>query len=481
MKSLFEPTSRRLLRTLLIATAACSAPICAHAETIPIAVDPRIEAVSIVSRLAGLNEYSQPGIAGYDQAVHEWFAPFVHHPAVTLLEKLNRKQGIGNDGPVALALVLDPTTFLPRIPLKPRPSFLPETWSPASAKQFAGALASFIKDTNFSGFMSKTAGLQRGVEQALMKSLDDGVDLDWYRRQYNVPSSARFSVAPALLSAKNSYGLHVALPDGRIEVTIVLATPSIDDPAHLVYPSAAIMGLLVHELSHPFVNPWVDANAKLLLPHAQKLFAAVGTSMQRNAYGNPKYMLYESIVRGMAVRYARDHGQPKVEHYSLDDDRSKDFLWTDALATSLTADPSQPFHAQGDRLVQFFADWGREAASRVTSARNAIAAEQAERLRHGPQITRLVPAQGDMSVDAALSALEIEFDRPMQPGMSIFGEVPEVIGKPAWNAEFTVLRIPVRMSPGRTYVMQLNTDADGDFVSKDGEALVPREWKFGVR
>jgi hypothetical protein len=481
MKSLLEPTPRRPLRTLLIATTASLASLCAHAETIPIAVDPRIEAVSIVSRLAGLNEYSQPGIAGYDQAVHEWFAPFAHHPAVTLLEKLNRKQGIGNDGPVALALVLDPTTFLPRVPLAPRPSFLPETWSSASATQFAGALASFIKDTNFSSFMRETAGLQRGVEQALIKSLGDGVDLDWYRRQYNVPSNARFSVAPALLSAKNSYGLHVTLPDGRIEVTIVLATPSVDDPAHLVYPSAAIMGLLVHELSHPFVNPWVDANAKLLLPHAKKLFAAVGTSMQRNAYGNPRYMLYESIVRGMAVRYARDHAQPKVERYSLDDDRSKDFLWTDALATRLAADPSQPFHAQGDRIVKFFADWGREAASRVSSARRAIAAEQAERLRHGPQITRLVPAQGEMSVDAALSALEIEFDRPMQPGISIFGEVPEVTGKPTWNAEFTVLRIPVRMSPGRTYVMQLNTDADGDFVSKDGEALVPREWKFGVR
>ncbi|MFN7966480.1 MAG: DUF4932 domain-containing protein [Acidobacteriota bacterium] len=471
----------RLFEALFLAALAISAATMTYAESIPIAVDPRIEAASIVSRLAGLDGYSQPGVTAYDRAVKEWFAPYASHPAVSLLAKLNRKNQIGYDAPVALALVLDPVTFQPRVPLDPRPSFLQESWTPPLAKQFAAALALFVKDSNFTGFMVKTAGMQRNVEQALAKSLGGGVDLDWFRRQYNVPLGSRFTVAPALLSARNSYGLHVTFPDGRMEVTLALATPSVDDASNLAYPDAAIMGLLVHELSHAFVNPWVDANAKSLLPHAAKLYAIVRSSMQSNAYGSPRIMLYESIVRGMAVRYAREHALSNVERYSIQDDRSKDFLWTDALATRLAADPPLPFHAAGDRVIAFFTEWGADATARVQQVRIAIAAEQADRLKRGPQITRLVPANGDMSVDATVDALEIQFDRPMQPGISIFGDVPEVVGKPAWNAEFTVLRVPVKMSPGRVYVMQLNSDGDGDFVSKEGQALVPREWRFQVR
>jgi hypothetical protein len=75
----------------------CCAAVPALAAELPIHVDPRVEAVGIVCRLAGYDEWAKPTIASYDGAATRWFAPQASHPAVALAR------------PTRTALLLDHT------------------------------------------------------------------------------------------------------------------------------------------------------------------------------------------------------------------------------------------------------------------------------------------------------------------------------------------------------------------------------------
>lgn len=68
----------------------------------------------------------------------------------------------------------------------------------------------------------------------------------------------------------------------------------------------------------------------------------------------------------------------------------------------------------------------------------------------------------------------------MDGRIAIFGDVPPVVGKPAWDEARRVLRIPVRLEADARYLMRLNGEDGAGFASADGEPLAPREWAFEV-
>ena len=76
--------------------------------------------------------------------------------------------------------------------------------------------------------------------------------------------------------------------------------------------------------------------------------------------------------------------------------------------------------------------------------------------------------------------LELHFDRAMDGRIAIFGDVPKIAGKPAWDDAKRVLRIPVVLEAGARYRMRLNGDGEGGFASDAGERLAPRDWTFEV-
>lgn len=75
---------------------------------------------------------------------------------------------------------------------------------------------------------------------------------------------------------------------------------------------------------------------------------------------------------------------------------------------------------------------------------------------------------------------EVHFDRPMAPGLSIFGDTPDIAGKPSWDDSRTILYLPVKVSPGARYHLYLNSSDATSIRSADGEPLIPREWRFQV-
>lgn len=460
-----------------------SGPAPAAEAGVAVHVDTRVELATILARLAGFEEYQAPGIAAYDRAVEAHFGRFRDHAAVALLKQLREQRGIAYNAPIELALAAEAGSWKPAVRLSPWPAFLDRRWDEASARAFLAAAARFERDSDSGAFFATQRPLYAEVEAVVAGNLGRRLDPAWYRTQAPTRGSPSFTVVPALLAGPNSYGPHLRYADGREAVFGVLATPAHREGQAIAYPADAQLALLAHEFHHPSMNAWADAQAATLLPAAEVLFDAVRPRMEALAYGEARIMLYETLVRANTLRYLRRHGETAVLRRAMAEDQEKGFPWTPALADlfdALERDGGIAFDAgTAKRVAAFLQDWGRDKGAKVAAEQVRIAEAKLARLATGPQLERYVPAQGSL-VAADLTMLELHFDRPMAPGLAIFGETPEITGKPSWDESRRVLRLPVRLEPGARYTLQLNNEDTLRMQSADGEPLVPRQWSFRV-
>ena len=112
-----------------------------RAQAYRIGVDPRVELMSVIFRLAGNNEYNQCRIPAYDKALEQYFAPYRDHAAVQMARSL----GVGFDAPMNLAVhIKDIETLAERVPFD-RPGIrLDERWNGADAGKFLAAARKFV-------------------------------------------------------------------------------------------------------------------------------------------------------------------------------------------------------------------------------------------------------------------------------------------------------------------------------------------------
>lgn len=454
------------------------------AETIDVRVDTRVELAAVMARLAGFEEYQTTGIPAYDQAVDAHFGRFRGHASISLMKKLREERGIAYNAPLEMALAAAPRTWQPMVQFAPWPSFLDSRWDAASASAFLAAAAAFERDTHARDFFATQAPLHAEAAAAVRKNLAQRLDTAWFRSRMPPRGITGFVVIPGLLAGNNSYGPHLRYADGREIVFGILATPTHRVGQSIAYPADAQLSLLVHEFHHSYMNAWADEHMTTLLPAADALFRAVQPRMEELAYGEPRILLYESLVRAQTQRYMRHRGETEVLRRLVAEDQSKGFPWVPALADLFDEIEATGRVAYDDdtakRVAGLLAQWGWDDGAKIVAEQQRIAAQQAARLATGPQIVEFAPAQ-DAVVDADLAILEIRFDRPMAPGLAIFGDVPEVAGKPSWDESRQVLRLPVRVQAGAHYHLYLNKEDTLKMMSADGEPLVPREWRFRVR
>jgi hypothetical protein len=88
-----------------------------------VGVDPRVELVSLLFRLAGNREYNQCRVPLYNADVEAQFGKFRDHPAVQLAHRLRQQQGVSYDACMGMAILLS-NAFDPMLTER-RPSHLP--------------------------------------------------------------------------------------------------------------------------------------------------------------------------------------------------------------------------------------------------------------------------------------------------------------------------------------------------------------------
>ncbi len=98
-----------------------------------------------------------------------------------------------------------------------------------------------------------------------------------------------------------------------------------------------------------------------------------------------------------------------------------------------------------------------------------------------PKVVTLEPGNGAIGVSPALTELVVTFDREMGGGFSWTGggeTYPATNGKPYWSEDKKSCHLPVKLKPGWSYRLGLNSPSHNNFQSGHGVPLTPLVWTF---
>jgi hypothetical protein len=184
---------------------------------------------------------------------------------------------------------------------------------------------------------------------------------------------------------------------------------------------------------------------------------------------------------GEAVRWSADGRTCSVEAF-LGPDRQF-VVWINSERFDYFKDPA------GTPAEPFRWSFGTTGSGRGTVAPPVAAdtpAGRAARLlplpAEAPRVLALEPADGARDVPVGTTELRVTFDRPMAEGWSWVTEAgspfPESAGRAYFTPDMRVNVLPVRLAPGTSYVIWLNSGQFQDFADPQGRVLEPRRWSF---
>ncbi len=304
-------------------------------ERLRIAVDRRVELLSILSRLAGDPSYGR-ATGVYAEDVDKHFGPLRQHAAVTATAELRAKHGVSYDGPMRIAVYAD-EALRPRRTLEPPPPGLDDArFRGVDVAAHLATVAAFAQASGFDGFFRAHAGYYAGVEGTFREFLRGKAIIPWFDALLGPKPGADYHLAPSPLTWPMSYGVRAVVDGAREEVleAMFLERP---DARGGFEPGEISLELCVHELAHSYLNPIVDAAMKELEPAAAPVFRRVEKAMRASAYGTPTIMTEEAVVRAVALAYLRERSTRGHAERCLAEQRRLGFAWTDELTNAIDA------------------------------------------------------------------------------------------------------------------------------------------------
>jgi RNA polymerase sigma-70 factor (ECF subfamily) len=98
--------------------------------------------------------------------------------------------------------------------------------------------------------------------------------------------------------------------------------------------------------------------------------------------------------------------------------------------------------------------------------------------RQPPVVIKTVPESGAKNVDPDLSEIRVTFNREMMDRSWSWVQIapenfPELVGDPRYGEDKKTCVVDVRLEPGKTYIIWLNTQKFSNFRDADGRAAQP--------
>jgi len=365
---------------LLLAAALAALPLNTHAADAfsnaapspQVKVDPRVELLSLIFRLAGNPEYSQAKVRAYAQDADKQFDGFRNHAVVNLARKLRRNDGVSYDAVMSLAVHLKDAEGLELAgPLEPWPADLDARWKPETVKQFLAAARQFVRAAGFKQFCEQHRGLYDTTAGRLRALLEKRAHLEWYQGYFGERPGATFRTVPGLLNGGCCYGPRWREPQGREALYCILGVWKTDGEG-LPEFTPDTLGTLVHEFCHSFANPIIARHETELSAAGEKIFRHVAERMRSQAYGTAGTMLRESLVRACTVRFHRQFEGAEAARRAAQSEASRGFVWTADLARLLEEYEGQrgkypTLDSFAPRVVAFFDEYAREIDKKPTA------------------------------------------------------------------------------------------------------------------
>lgn len=426
-------------------------------------IDRRVELFTIVARLAGFEEYSTNSIKKYSDSIDKHFGKHKNHPAILFAKKLRKDHTLSYDAVMTMAVHLSqPPELEPRIPFKIAftDGGLDGRWgSIEKAEEFVKLLRQFHKDSDFESFFKSQRNFYSIVEQRFQKVVDK-VDFDWYQKFYGEMPDGNFYVY-ILLDSRGNYGPEVAFSKSKKDIYAMLTTTRADDEGLPVYGERHL-ATLIHEFSHPFVNPMFFANKDKFRVAGEKIYAKVRKRLRTVGYGNWESAVIESLVNAAVIRYMLDHEtDPEVIYNQTILQINRGFIWMDELVPLLGAyENNRNSYPTFNSLLPLTVGYFEDLSKRIERE-----AKKFEQLI--PQVVSISPFSNEaQDVDPNITRLTIRFNkildskialrtRSISKGKGRESQYPitKVIG---FDEIGTALTLEVKLKPDQEYEFRLN-------------------------
>ena len=331
------------------------------AHSLQVVVDPRVELLSLLFRLAGNREYNMPKVPSYAEDADQQFGKFRGHAVVHLAQDLRDTHGVSYDAVMSMAIHLtDAEQLNLKLPLRPWPDGLDKRWTAPDVRNFLAAARQFVKDSSFQQFVEQHRPLYETTVTRMQTLLEKEAHLDWFDAYFGKRPQASFTVALEPLNGGGCYGPHFRASDGREELYCVLGVWRTDEQG-LPQFTRDMLPIVVHEFCHSYANPLIERHLGKLKASGDALFEHVAERMRSQAYGSGHTLLCESLVRVCVVRYVRQYEGEEAAWRAIQTEKRNGFLWMPEMSDLLgeyeahrerypTLEDFSP------RLVAFFAE-----------------------------------------------------------------------------------------------------------------------------
>ncbi len=334
-------------------------------KTIKVTVDPRIELMSIIFRLAGNNEYNDCKIPKYDRDIKKHFDKFKNHPAVKYAAGLRQRRSVSCNAPMSLAVYLaDANSLNTLVPLEPRPAGLDFRWNPDETREFLEKARQFVKDSDFKTFFNEHKPFYEKACKKYQKMLDKHVHLEWFDEFFGKKPDAEFHIILGMANGHGSSGAEVVVGSEYHIYSIVgvWMTNLFGEPWFL---NRLCGTTVIHELGHSYTNPIVEKHLSQLEPAGKILFPQVEEKMRKMYYGSWQAMMFESVIRTIEAQYLYQYEGKASAERAVRYNVNNGFFWMKELdevvseyRTNRARYPT--FESFFPRIVEFFNEYAQK-------------------------------------------------------------------------------------------------------------------------
>ncbi|XMB87127.1 DUF4932 domain-containing protein [Mycoplasmatota bacterium WC44] len=296
-------------------------------DSLKIAVDPRIEILTIIQYLGGYQPLTKLD-SQYKHDIDEYFDEFRGHEAVTKFMERS-KAGFSYDAPISLFLS---SSHLPNIEVSDNTleSSINRAGGLTTVMKFYETVNDFYEVTNFKSFFDNHREFYTQmiinyqseiIEAGLIKTLES----------YYGMSQNSYTIVLSPMLHGGGYGPRIKVEDNKYDVYSIIGPTNIVD-SKLEYNFASY--IILHEFGHSFVNPLTEINGRSIVKYTN-LFSEIKEEMSKMAYGNWTTTVNEHIVRAIVCRMNLEmYGE---EQYNINVDRevNKGFIYIEHILKKL--------------------------------------------------------------------------------------------------------------------------------------------------
>ena len=287
-----------------------------------------VELMGLLWRLAGAEEFNKCQVSSVANSADSYFAPFKNHKAVELAKQYKRA-GFGNSRV---------TQYGNQIIINNKgeiifaPNYMDRTGlNNRQQSEILAAVNDFYKESKFHDwFLSTLPEQQQAI--ASFKTICD-FDYNWLDSFYGKNDKISSRIILNFMSGTGGFGNALQRTDGTLLLSPVIGSLRQENG---VVRYANDVGHLVHEFSHPFCNPLIDAHWISIAKKVNEVFYKVSDILEQS-YPDAYHLIKECLVRACVIRYKKSHDQEYIYSPSqtLAIEESRGFLFVRPIVKAL--------------------------------------------------------------------------------------------------------------------------------------------------